>query len=96
MAGELLYCRSDQTTLITPDALRVRFRQSSFPAQMERRGDGWIVTIADDVELSLKLNSGFVESIDVHAKFVGKGSRIRRVCELLETMGWVQAERPRG
>jgi hypothetical protein len=72
----------------------VRFRQSSFPAQMERQGDGWIVTIADDVVLSLNLDSGFVNSIAVQAKFVGKGSRIRRVCELLETMGWMQAEQP--
>ena len=91
MAGEMFYLRNDQTALITPDALRVRFRQSSFPVEMETRSGEWFLTVANDVEMSLTLNSGFVESIAVQAKFVGKGSRIRRVCELLETMCWVPA-----
>ena len=91
MAGEMFYLRNDQTALITPDALRVRFKQSSFPVIAQRRPSGAVLLIGEDAEISMTELSGYVETVAVHAKFVGKGSRMRRICELLESMGWVQA-----
>jgi len=88
MAGELLYIRDDRTALITPDALRIRFKQSSFPVVSERLDE---LRIADDLTLALSIESGFVSSVEVRPKFVGKHSRTGRVCELLESMGWVRA-----
>lgn len=91
MSGELLYCRSDQTAFITPDALRIRFKQSSFPVVAQQGPRGPVLLIGDDAEITLTENAGYVESLAVHAKFVGQGSRMRRICELLESMGWERA-----
>jgi hypothetical protein len=92
MSADLLYCRGDHTALITPDALRIRFKQPSFPVIAQQRATGSVLLIGQDAELSLTELAGYVESVAVHAKFVGKGSRMWRVCELLESMGWVRAE----
>ena len=91
MASEVLYCRSDRTVFITPDALRIRFKQSSFPVIAQQRPTGSVLLIGDDAELELTESAGYVQSVAVHAKFVGKGSRMGRICELLESMGWEQA-----
>jgi hypothetical protein len=91
MDSDLHYYRGDSTALITPDALRVRFKQSSFPVIAQRRPSGAVLLIGEDAEISMTELSGYVETVAVHAKFVGKGSRMRRICELLESMGWVQA-----
>jgi hypothetical protein len=88
MAGEMLYVRDDRTALITPDALRIRFKQSSFPVVATGRDE---LRIAEDVTMSLTVASGFVESVTVRPRFVDKRSRVNRACELLESMGWVRA-----
>jgi len=84
----MFYVRDDRTALITPEALRIRFKQSSFPVEGTAQGE---LRIAEDVTMSFTVASGFVESVTVRSKFVEKRSRMNRVCELLESMGWVRA-----
>jgi len=91
LPADLRYVRGVSTALITPDALRVRFKQSSFPVVAQRRPSGAVLLIGEDAEISMTELSGYVETVAVHANFVGKGSRMGRICELLESMGWVQA-----
>lgn len=92
MPGELFYDRDEQTALITPDALRIRFKQSGFPAVLHQTEEGLDLNVGDKAVLLLTVDSGFVSSITVDTTFVDKQSRTNRVCELLESMGWVPVE----
>jgi hypothetical protein len=94
MSAELVYGRSDETALITPDALRLRFKQSGFPAELRQTEEGPDLHVGDKVVLLLGVESGFVDSIVLDATFVDAQSQKRtgRVCELLESMGWLRGE----
>jgi hypothetical protein len=92
MPAELYYDRDEQTALITPDALRIRFKQSGFPAQLEETEEGFDLHVGDKAVLLLSVEGGFVSSIVVEVTFVDKQARTNRVCELLESMGWLRSE----
>ena len=92
MAGELYFDRGEQTALITPDALRVRFRQSGFPSATLRQGDdGPDLLLDDKLELLLSVDGGFVSGVVMDVTFVDKPGdrRVRLAAELLQSMGWV-------
>lgn len=94
MPAELLYLPGDTTALMTPDALAIMLRQGGMRCALETSDDGEvdIVLDADRTALLLTVDDGFVSSIVVEVTFVDERARSPRVCELLESLGWVRDE----
>ena len=94
MPGELVYIPDDSAALITPDALAVMLRQGALQCAVETTDDGDvdIVLEADQTALLLAVDDGFVSSIVVDVTFVDDQGKAPRVCEMLESVGWVRAE----
>ena len=93
------YARGDTTAHVTPDALRVMLSQSGLrcTARPAAAGGGAaggaveLVVQGNEAVVSLLVDSGYVTGIVVYDTFVDPAAmdRTDRVCELLETMGWV-------
>ena len=96
MPGELLYVPDETTALTTPDALAVMLRQGGMPCVVEKNDDGDvdIVLDADRTALLLTVDDGFVSSIVVEVTFVDEQAKTPRVCEMLESLGWLAADEP--
>ncbi len=94
MPADLLYLPGDTTALMTPDALAIMLRQGGMRCALETSDDGEvdIVLDADRTALLLTVDDGFVSSIVVEVTFVDERARSPRVCELLESLGWVRDE----
>ena len=94
MAQELLYVPDDAAAMITPDALAVMLRQGglSCGAEKQDNGDVDIVLDADRTALLLTVDDGFVSSIVVDVTFVDEQAKSPRVCEMLESLGWLREE----
>jgi hypothetical protein len=94
MPAELMYMPDDSTALMTPDALAVMLRQGGLQCVVEKNDDGDvdIVLDADRTALLLTVDDGFVSSIMVDVTFVDDQAKAPRVCEMLESLGWVQTD----
>ena len=94
MPAELLYVPAETTALMTPDALAIMLRQGGMRCGVEKSPDGEvdIVLDADRTALLLTVDDGFVSSIVVAVTFVDERAKAPRVCELLESLGWLPAE----
>lgn len=94
MPGEYAYFPDDDTALMTPNALAVMLRQGGMPCAVEKNDDGEtdIVLDGDRTALLLTVDDGFVSSIVVDVTFVDERAKAPRVCELLESLGWVREE----
>jgi hypothetical protein len=94
MPGELFYLPDDTTALVTPDALATMLRQGGMRCEVEKNDDGDVDIVLDDdkTALLLAVDDGFVSTIVVDVTFVDEQARSPRVCELLESLGWVEAE----
>jgi hypothetical protein len=94
MPGDLFYFPDDSAALVTPDALATMLRQGGMRCEVEKNDDGDVdIVLADDATaLLLAVDDGFVSSIVVDVTFVDDGAKSPRVCELLESLGWVEAE----
>ena len=92
MPAELLYLPGDTTAFMTPDALAVMLRQGGMRCAVEKNDDGEvdIVLDADRTALLLTVDDAFVSSIVVDVTFVDERAKAPRVCELLESLGWVR------
>jgi hypothetical protein len=92
MPGELFYVPDDTAALVTPDALAVMLRQGGMACGLEKNdaGDVDIVLDEDDTALLLAVDDGFVSSIVVDVIYVDEVAKSPRVCEMLESLGWVQ------
>lgn len=79
---------------MTPDALAVMLRQGGMRCTVERNDDGEvdIVLDADQTALLLAVDDGFVSSVVVDVTFVDERAKAPRVCELLESLGWVRED----
>ena len=88
------YVPAEGTALVTPDALRIMLSQAGMACDVEEGDDGGldIVLRDDQTRLLLESDSGFVEGIIVEVTFVDERAKFRRVCELLEMMGWVPGD----
>jgi hypothetical protein len=91
MPGDLVYLPADTTPLMTPDALAVMLRQGGMACRVEESNDGEvdIVLDADRTALLLTVDDGFVSSIVVDVTFVDERGKAPRVCEMLESLGWL-------
>ena len=91
MPADLCYVPREGAALMTPDALRVTFAQSGMPCVIEHDEEGEIdlVLSSDKTRLMLETESGFVTGVVVEVTFVDERAKFPRVCELLETLGWV-------
>ena len=94
MPGELVYFPDETTALITPDALAIMLRQGGMPCVVEKSDGGEvdIVLDADKTALLLTVDDGFVSSVVVDVTFVDERARAPRVCEMLESLGWLREE----
>jgi hypothetical protein len=94
MPGELIYVPDDTTALITPDALAVMLRQGGMSCTVEKNDDGDVDIIVDEdrTALLLAVDEGFVSSIVVDVTFVDERAKAPRVCEMLESLGWLREE----
>ena len=94
MPGELVYFPDETTALITPDALAIMLRQGGMPCAVEKNdaGEVDIVLDADKTALLLTVDDGFVSSVVVDVTFVDERARAPRVCEMLESLGWLREE----
>ena len=94
MPAELLYVPTETTALVTPDALAVMLRQGGMHCAVEKHADGDvdIVLDADRTALLLGVDDGFVSSVVIDVTFVDDRAKAPRVCELLESLGWVPAD----
>ena len=95
MAQELLYVPDDAAAMMTPDALAVMLRQGGLACEVEKNadnGDVDIVLDADKTALLLTVDDGFVSSIVVDVTFVDEQAKSPRVCEMLESLGWMREE----
>ena len=94
MPGELVYFPAETTALMTPDALAIMLRQGGMPCAVEKSADGEIdiVLDADRTALLLTVDDGFVSSVVVDVTFVDERAKAPRVCELLESLGWVRED----
>jgi hypothetical protein len=94
MPADLLYVPGDSTAFVTPDALAVMLRQGGMRCATEKNADGEvdIVLDADRTALLLAVDEGFVSSIVVEVTFVDERAKAPRVCELLESLGWVRED----
>ena len=94
MPGEVVYVPVESAALVTPDALAIMLRQGGMGCSVEKTDDGEvdIVLDADQTALLLTVDDGFVSSIVVDVTFVDERAKAPRVCELLESLGWVRDE----
>ena len=94
MPGDYVYFPSDDTALMTPDALAIMLRQGGMRCATEKNADGEvdIVLDSDRTALLLAVDDGFVSSIVVEVTFVDERAKAPRVCELLESLGWVRED----
>lgn len=94
MPAELVYVPGAAAALMSPDALAVMLRQGGMPCAVEKNADGDvdIVLDADQTALLLSVDDGFVSSVVVDVTFVDERAKAPRVCELLESLGWVREE----
>lgn len=94
MPGEYVYFPDDDAALITPDALAIMLRQGGMPCAVEKNdaGETDIVLDADRTAILLSVDDGFVSSIVVDVTFVDERAKTSRVCELLESLGWLREE----
>lgn len=95
MSQELYFDRDEQTALITPDALRVRFQQSGFrEATLQQSEAGPDLMLGEKLALLLSVEDDFVSGITMDVTYVdGAGERRARLAaELLQSMGWVVEE----
>lgn len=94
MPAELVYVPGDDTALMTPDALAIMLRQGGMPCAVEKNedGDADIVLDADRTALLLAVEDGYVSSVVVDVTFVDERAKAPRVCELLESLGWVRED----
>jgi hypothetical protein len=94
MPAELLYVPADTTAQITPDALAIMLRQGGLRCVVEKNDEGEIdiVLESDRTALLLSVDNGFVSSIVVDVTFVDEQAKSPRVCELLESLGWVETD----
>jgi len=95
MSQELYFERDEQTALITPDALRIRFQQSGFPgATLQQTEAGPDLLLGDKLELLLSVEDDFVSGITMDVTFVDNPGdrRVRLAAELLQSMGWICEE----
>ena len=92
MPHDLLYVPGDATAMMTPDALAIMLRQGGMRCAVEKNDEGEvdIVLDADRTALLLTVDDGFVGSIVVDVTFVDERAKAPRVCELLESLGWVR------
>jgi hypothetical protein len=90
--GDLVYYPADTTAVMTPDALAIMLRQGGMRCAVEKNDEGEvdIVLDADRTALLLTVDDGFVGSIVVDVTFVDERAKAPRVCELLESLGWVR------
>lgn len=95
MPGELVYIPDETTALVTPDALAVMLRQGGMRCAVEKSDDGDVDIVLDDDKTALLLavdDAGFVDSIVVDVTFVDERAKAPRVCEMLESLGWLPEE----
>ena len=95
MPGELVYVPADEgAALVTPDALATMLRQGGMRCEVEKNDDGDVDIVLEDdkTALLLAVDDGFVSSIVIDVTFVDEQAKSPRVCELLESLGWVEAE----
>ena len=94
MPGELFYVPDDTAALVTPDALAAMLRQGGMRCEVEKDDEGDIDIVLEDdkTALLLTIDDGFVSTIVVDIMFVDDRAKAPRVCELLESLGWVEAE----
>jgi len=95
MSQEMYFDRDEQTALITPDALRVRFQQSGFrEATLHETADGPDLMLGDKLALLLSVENDFVNGITMDVTFIDKSGerRARLAAELLQSMGWIVEE----
>ncbi len=90
----MLYVPAETTAFMTADALAIMLRQGGMRCAVEKNDDGEvdIVLEADRTALLLTVDDGFVSSIVVDVTFVDERAKAPRVCELLESLGWVRQE----
>jgi hypothetical protein len=93
MPGELFYVPAENASLMTPDALAIMLRQGGLRCSVERSDDaGELDIVLDDdaTALLLTVDDGFVSGIVVDVTFVDERARSPRVCEMLESLGWMR------
>ena len=91
--GELFYVPAETTALTTPDALAVMLRQGGMACGVERGDDGEVDIVLDADRTALLLtveDDGFVSGIVVDVTFVDERAKSPRVCEMLESLGWLR------
>jgi hypothetical protein len=94
MPSDLVYVPGDAAAFITPDALAIMLRQGGLRCAVEKNDDGDIdiVLDADGTALLLTVDDGFVNTIVVDVTFLDDQAKSPRVCEMLESLGWIVAE----
>ena len=93
MPGELVYVAAEDSPYLTPDALAVMLRQGGMACAVERNDDGEVDIVLDADRTALLLTqdpNGFVDSIVVDVTFVDERAKAPRVCEMLESLGWLR------
>jgi len=92
--AELFYFQGEDGPLMTPDALAVMLRQNGLACAVEKNDAGEIdiVLEADHTALLLAIDDGFVSSIVVDVTFVDEQAKAPRVCEMLESLGWIEGD----
>ena len=95
MAYKIDYIADEYTAKITPDALCARLRQSGFPVDARTAEDGVVEIESGDVALEVYVEDGFVSDIVGEITFVNDADT-ERLLQLLESMGWLQAENDGG
>ena len=91
MAYQLDYIADEFTAKITPEALCARLRQSGFAVVAKTAEDGVVEIESGDVKLEVYVEDGFVSDIVGEITFVNDADT-ERLLQLLESMGWLQAE----
>ena len=91
MAYRIDYGADAHTAKITPEALLARLRQSGFPVVATTADDGVIEVRSGDVNLEVYAENGFVSDIVGEVTFVNDRDT-ERLLELIESMGWLQAD----
>ena len=92
MALNVLFVADERTARITPDAFRVRLEQSRFPVKSQRAdGDEVELEINGGIVLWLLVEDGYVAEIEGEVTFAND-RKSNLLLELIESMGWAQAE----
>jgi hypothetical protein len=88
----MFYVPAESTALVSPDALAVMLRQGGMACSVTKNDDGEvdIVLDADKTALLLSVDDGFVSGIVVDVTFVDERAKAPRVCEMLESLGWLR------